>query len=60
MQIHYLGKWEGGWALEIESFLGFVKWYRADRRVPFGMGPKKLLIFDSFWEKEKEERKKHM
>ncbi len=24
-----------GWALEIESFLGPVKWHRADRRVPF-------------------------
>ncbi len=35
--IHYLGKWGGGgWALEIESFLGPVKWHRADRRVPFG------------------------
>jgi hypothetical protein len=26
----------GGWALKIESFLGPVKWHRADRRVPFG------------------------
>jgi len=26
----------GGWALELESFLGPVKWHRADRRVPFG------------------------
>jgi hypothetical protein len=26
----------GGWALEIESFLGPVKWHRAHRRVPFG------------------------
>ncbi len=28
----------GGWALEIESFLGPVNWHRADpdRRVPFG------------------------
>ncbi len=25
-----------GWALEIESFLGSVKWHRADRRVSFG------------------------
>ncbi len=25
----------GGWALEIESFLGPVKCHRADRRVPF-------------------------
>jgi hypothetical protein len=30
------GQVGGGWALEIESFLGPVKWYRADRRVPFG------------------------
>ncbi len=26
----------GGWALEMESFLGPVKWHQADRRVPFG------------------------
>jgi hypothetical protein len=26
----------GGWALEIETILGPVKWHRADRRVPFG------------------------
>ncbi len=26
----------GGWALKFESFLGPVKWHRADRRVPFG------------------------
>ncbi len=25
-----------GWALEIESFLGPVKWHRAYKRVPFG------------------------
>ncbi len=25
----------GGWALEIERFLGPVKWHRAVRRVPF-------------------------
>jgi hypothetical protein len=25
-----------GWALEIESILGPVKWQRAERRVPFG------------------------
>jgi hypothetical protein len=31
-----LGQVEGGWALELESFLGHVKWHRADRRVPFG------------------------
>jgi hypothetical protein len=31
-----LGQVGGGWALEFESFLGPVKWYRADRRVPFG------------------------
>jgi hypothetical protein len=26
----------GGWALEIEGFMGPVKWHRAERRVPFG------------------------
>jgi len=26
----------GSWALEFESFLGPVKWHRADRRAPFG------------------------
>jgi hypothetical protein len=25
-----------GWTLEIETFLGSVKWHRAVRRVPFG------------------------
>jgi hypothetical protein len=30
------GQVEEGWALEMESFLGPVKWNRADRRVPFG------------------------
>ncbi len=26
-----------GWTLEFSSFLGPVKWHRADRRVPFGV-----------------------
>jgi hypothetical protein len=30
------GEVGGGWALEFSSFLGPVKWERADRRVPFG------------------------
>ncbi len=30
------GEVGGGWALELPSFLGPVKWHRADRRVPFG------------------------
>ncbi len=30
------GQVGGGWALEIESFLGPLKWYRADRQVLFG------------------------
>jgi hypothetical protein len=30
------GEVGGGWALEFASFLGPVKWERADRRVPFG------------------------
>ncbi len=29
------GQVGGGWALEIETFLGPVKWHRADRQVPF-------------------------
>jgi hypothetical protein len=31
-------RWQlgGAWALEIKSFLGPMKWHRADRRVPFG------------------------
>jgi hypothetical protein len=34
----YTLRWgvRGGWALEFPSFLGPVKWERADRRVPFG------------------------
>ncbi len=31
-----LGQVGGGWALEIETFLGPVKWHRAVRRMPFG------------------------
>jgi hypothetical protein len=31
------GEVGGGWALEFPSFLGPVKWHRADRRVPFGV-----------------------
>ncbi len=34
------GQVGGGWALEFESFLGPVKWHRADRRVPFHSHPK--------------------
>ncbi len=30
------GQVGGGWVLEIETFLGPVKWHRAVRRVPFG------------------------
>ena len=30
------GQVGGGWALEIETFLGPVKWNGAVRRVPFG------------------------
>jgi hypothetical protein len=33
------GEVGGGWALEFLSFLGPVKWERADRRVPFGAHP---------------------
>jgi hypothetical protein len=37
------GQVGGGWAPEIETFLGPVKWHRSDRRVPFGA--QKLLTF---------------
>jgi hypothetical protein len=30
------GQVGGGWALEMNIFVGPVKWHRADRRVPFG------------------------
>jgi hypothetical protein len=30
------GQVGGGWALEIKTFLGPVKWHQAIRRVPFG------------------------
>jgi hypothetical protein len=47
--IHYLGKWKGGWALEIESLLGPVKWHRADRRVPFHQLSANLFLQCSFF-----------
>jgi hypothetical protein len=35
--IYYLrGQVGGGWALEIETFLGHAKWHQADRQVSFG------------------------
>ncbi len=33
------GQMGGGWTLEIETFLGPVKWHRAVRRVPFPSPP---------------------
>jgi hypothetical protein len=30
------GQVGGDWAMEIDTFLGPVKWHRADRRVAFG------------------------
>jgi hypothetical protein len=36
------GEVGGGRALEFPSFLGPVKWHRADRRVPFGPNPLQL------------------
>jgi hypothetical protein len=36
------GQVGGGWAQEIKTFLGLVKWHRAVRRVPFGPRQKKL------------------
>ncbi len=38
------GQVGGSWALEMESFLGPVKWHGADRRVPF-MAQKTLGVF---------------
>jgi hypothetical protein len=35
---------ERGWSLEIETFLGSVKWHRAVRRVPFGAQKSRSLI----------------
>ncbi len=40
--IHYLGTWEGGWALEIEIFMGPVKCHPANMRVHLGL--KKIEI----------------
>ncbi len=38
--IHPLwGQVGGGWALEIETFLGPLIWHKAGRRVPFGAQP---------------------
>jgi hypothetical protein len=42
------GQVGGGWALEMESFLGPVKWPRADRRVPLAFGAQKTRIIHSF------------
>jgi hypothetical protein len=38
------GEVGGGWALEFSSFLGPVKWLRADKRVPLGVSPSTPLI----------------
>ena len=38
------GQVGGGWALEIESFLGPVKWHRVDRRVPFGAQKTRVCV----------------
>ncbi len=34
---------EGDWALEIETFLGPVKWHEALRRMPFGVQKSQLF-----------------
>ena len=39
------GQVGGGWALEIESSMGPVKWHRADRRAPFGAQKTRLRHF---------------
>jgi hypothetical protein len=38
------GEVGGGWAVEFESFLGPVKWHRADRRVPFGAQKSHIVL----------------
>jgi hypothetical protein len=35
-------------ALEVETFLGPVKWHRADRRVPFG-AQKVIFVWGNLW-----------
>ncbi len=40
-----------GWALEFSSFLGLVKWHRADRRVPFGEMGLVSIVFIIFQNK---------
>jgi hypothetical protein len=49
------GEVGGGWALEFPSFLGPVKWERADRRVPYGaqktrefQGPGGIIFYQVF------------
>jgi hypothetical protein len=45
------GEVGGGWALEFPSFLGPVKWERADRRVPFGAQKTRefQLLYQNLW-----------
>ncbi len=38
------GQVGGDWALEIDTFLGPVKWHRAVKRVPFGAQKKHMYI----------------
>jgi hypothetical protein len=39
------GEVGGGWALELPSFLGPVKWERANMRVPFGAQKNRSPVF---------------
>jgi hypothetical protein len=39
------GQVGGGWALEIESFLGPVKWQRADRRKVYSIILQQMYLF---------------
>jgi hypothetical protein len=39
------GQVGGGWALEMESFLGPVKWHRSDWRVPFGAQKTRHILY---------------
>jgi hypothetical protein len=38
------GQAGGGWALEIDTFLGPVKWHRAVWRVPFGAQKSRCVL----------------
>jgi hypothetical protein len=42
------GQVGGGWALEIDTFMGPVKWHRAVRRMPVGSQKSRNMVCISF------------